>query len=1059
MAPLAGLKKHFSQVMWSRGQKIAKLGNVSNFSISAEEKLISGTVQSEVSDAKYEVMLDLDEEEISAVCTCPVRKFCKHAGALAIEAMKQNGELSVAANEDVEKWLSSMKQPQLDTNESTDVIVYLLETSEFNRFNGVSISVLRTRELASGAYSKSIRHVHLSEYELRQPSLSQEERHLLADIIASKHALDYHEDFALIERIVNTNRCFWQKVGDAPLALGRICSANFKWHKKQKNVFKLITELNIPKAEILYTQPPCYIDSETNQIGRIEFPLETDRAISLMKMPTVSSQQLAWILPQLKSYLAEKFTEVGLPEDDLNHAVFEPVIHLHLQSPHYYPENAIAILTFFYNEIEINPRESGATVTTSEKVLSRNLWFENESIERLHKMGFKTMPSNEFNGYGSNEYRLSLSKTQWPSMLHAGIPDLKQLGWQVSINQNFYYSITRAENFNAEIEEQNNGFFTLSVEVEINGKKQALLPILQSAISQLPKEELLNPTLNDESDIYIDRGKGEFLSLPLATVKPLINQFVELFLPNSLNKAGKLPVSKLLGHHTLDVLEKNNINNSGGEDLRRFSHNLRNFGGIEPVKCPETIHADLRDYQQAGLNWLQFLREYNLSGILADDMGLGKTLQAIANVAIEKKEGRLTHPALIIAPTSVIFNWQNEIEKFCPDLKHIVVHGEKRADYFDDFQDYEVVITSYALIVRDLRYYVDQFFHYLILDEAQYIKNPKTKLYDALTSLNATHKLCMTGTPMENHLGELWSQFNFILPSFLGNKSQFTKLFRTPIEKQKSQERQQVLNHRIKPFVLRRTKDKIAKELPAKTEIIQTVRLEGKQAALYENVRLSMDDKLRSIIQSKGLMRSQIEILDAMLKLRQVCCHPQLLSLPSARNVKESAKLNHLIEIIPELVSEGRRILLFSQFTSMLAIIEPELKKIGIDYVKLTGNTKNRQKVINTFKEGKAPVFLISLKAGGTGLNLTEADVVIHYDPWWNPAVENQATDRVHRIGQDKPVFVYKLVVEGSIEQKIVDLQAHKSALANAVLSDELSEKSVGLDANTLTTLFQPLSS
>lgn len=1059
MLPLAGLKKKFSQVMWSRGQRIQNLKHVLKYEISQDQDLVTGVVQSEVSNAIYDVFIDIDENQIFTSCSCPVKHFCKHAAALTLELMKKNGEHFSTSNQELESWLKSMK-PAVENKvspQSSDILVYILEASEFNKHRGVSVSVYRTRVLKSGELSKSLRHVHINEFELKQAALSQHERHLLADLIVKKQSLGYHEDYSLIERIVQTNRCYWKEITLFPLSLGRHIDAKFSWLKKQNGMFQLSVDTEIQSAEVLYTEPPCYINHTDNTIGIINFNVESDKALALIKMPLVNTQQLGWLLPQLKSYLADDFNQIGLPDASLDDAVFEPVAHLRLHSPHYYPQNAIAMLTFYYNEVEVSPRETRSNVKTNAKVIARNLWHENQIVEKLKSMGFSVMPNYEFNDYGSNEFRLSLHPADWPNMLHTGIPELIEQGWKITVDKDFYYSVAQASSFDAEIEEHTNGFFTLSIDVDINGKKQPLLPILQGAISQIPRDALLNKSSEYPEDIFIDMGKGQFLSLPFEKIKPLINQFVELFLPTSINKAGKIPISKLLGHHALEILDNNEIATRGAANLREFSAKLRGFDGIKAVKCPPEINATLRDYQHEGLNWLQFLREFEIAGILADDMGLGKTIQAIANLTIEKIEGRLTSPALIVAPTSVIFNWHNEIQKFSPNLKHIVVHGDKRKDQLDSLDDYEIIITSYPLIVRDLQYYNDRHFHYLILDEAQYIKNPKTKLYESLMHINSTHRLCMTGTPLENHLGELWAQFNFLLPGLLGTKTQFTKLFRTPIEKQKNVERQQVLNKRIQPFVLRRTKDKIAKELPAKTEIIQTIRLEGSQASLYESVRLTMDSKLRSIIESKGLTRSHIEILDAMLKLRQVCCHPQLLAIPSAQKVKESAKLNYLMEIIPELVSEGRRILLFSQFTSMLALIETEFRKEGIEYCKLTGSTKHRQKVIDTFKSGDVPVFLISLKAGGTGLNLTEADVVIHYDPWWNPAVENQATDRAHRIGQDKPVFVYKLVVEGSIEQKIVELQAHKSALADAVLSDKLSDKSVGLDVNTLQSLFQPL--
>jgi SNF2 family DNA or RNA helicase len=327
-------------------------------------------------------------------------------------------------------------------------------------------------------------------------------------------------------------------------------------------------------------------------------------------------------------------------------------------------------------------------------------------------------------------------------------------------------------------------------------------------------------------------------------------------------------------------------------------------------------------------------------------------------------------------------------------------------------------------------------YHLLILDEAQVIKNPNTMAHRIVQQLRAHHRLCLTGTPMENHLGELWSLFHFLMPGFLGDSKKFIQTYRKPIEKEQDAARQQALTRRVRPFMLRRTKEEVVSELPPKTEIIQHIELLPAQRDLYESVRLAMHAKIQAEIEEKGLRRSQIVILDALLKMRQVCCDPRLLKLDAARGITESAKLQFLIDTLPEMIEENRKILLFSQFTSMLALIEKELHNLNIPYVILTGQTKDRQTPIDTFQAGKVPLFLISLKAGGTGLNLTAADTVIHYDPWWNPAVENQATDRAYRIGQAKPVFVYKLVTVGTVEEKILEMQQHKANLFEGVFKN-----------------------
>jgi len=454
---------------------------------------------------------------------------------------------------------------------------------------------------------------------------------------------------------------------------------------------------------------------------------------------------------------------------------------------------------------------------------------------------------------------------------------------------------------------------------------------------------------------------------------------------------------------------------------------------------------------------MQFLREFDLAGILADDMGLGKTIQTLAHILTEKEAGRLTQPALVVAPTSLMGNWQDEAARFAPGLRVLVLQGKDRLAHFDSIDQFDLVLTTYALLPRDEEKLRAHGYHLVILDESHYIKNPRSKAAQTAGLLRARHRLCLTGTPLENHLGELWSQFHFLLPGLLGEEKAFNTGFRHPIEKQGDNGRRALLTRRINPFLLRRTKDKVAKELPAKTEMVRTVELSGAQRDLYETVRLAMDKKVRTEIAKKGVARSQIVILEALLKLRQVCCDPRLVKSETAKKAAApSAKLSELMTMVEELLEEGRKILVFSSFTSMLTLIEAELQARQVPYAILTGDTDNRAEVVRAFQQGLVPIFLISLKAGGVGLNLTAADTVIHYDPWWNPAAENQATDRAWRIGQDKPVFVYKLIAKGTLEEKIQVLQQKKAALAQAMLNAGEGH-STAITQEDLQAIFAPL--
>ena len=446
--------------------------------------------------------------------------------------------------------------------------------------------------------------------------------------------------------------------------------------------------------------------------------------------------------------------------------------------------------------------------------------------------------------------------------------------------------------------------------------------------------------------------------------------------------------------------------------------------------------------------------QHLFGGILADDMGLGKTLQTLAHILVEQEAGRLDRPALVVAPTSLMFNWRNEARRFAPSLKTLLLHGPQRRGQFQWIEDADLVLTTYPLLVRDLEWLKHERWHLLILDEAQAIKNARTRASRAVRQLQAHHRLCLTGTPLENNLSELWSQFDFLMPGLLGSDPEFRSHFRQPIEQAGNPERRSQLERRIRPFFLRRSKAEVAPELPPKTEIVRSVPLAGAQSRLYEAMREQMQERVRQSLHRDGPERGRIVVLDALLKLRQICCDPRLLEPHAASGRGASAKLELLMDLVPEMVREGRRILLFSQFVRMLEIIEHELAQRGIALLKLTGQTRDRQAVVEAFQSGRAPVFLISLRAGGVGLNLTAADTVIHYDPWWNPAVEDQATDRAHRIGQDQKVFVYRLLTEGTIEDKIQQLQASKRALIEGLLG---GGGAVDLAPEDLAELFAPV--
>ena len=625
------------------------------------------------------------------------------------------------------------------------------------------------------------------------------------------------------------------------------------------------------------------------------------------------------------------------------------------------------------------------------------------------------------------------------------------------------------------------GAWLLSLGIEIDGQTLDLAPMLADLLRRdarwLNAQQMA--AIDDIAIISLRAPGGKRIDAPAGPLKAIVGAMVDLLTdPTRKQRQEGDPLrlgawearriealrAGLVQAHRVGTVNgwSNDWQLQGDAGLAHLAQRLRRIGTPQPVAAPQGLQVQLRPYQLEGLAWLQYLRAQGLGGILADDMGLGKTAQALAHVLTEKEAGRLTRPALVVLPTSLLFNWQAEAARMAPGLRVLALHGADRAKRYPHIADHDLVLTTYPLLWRDVDALVAQPFHLLILDEAQMVKNAGSRSARALRKLQAPHLLCLTGTPLENHLGELWAQFDFLMPGFLGDVRSFNARWRKPIEENGETLRAQLLSQRVRPFILRRRKQDVATELPPRTETILRVQLQGRQRELYEAVRTTADKQVRRALERQGFEGSQIAILDALLKLRQVCCDPRLVKgTTKTAHTMERAKLELLADLLPALVDEGRRVLVFSQFTEMLALTAEMLDTLVLPYLTLTGQTPPRERgaVVKRFQaqdETSAPILLASLKAGGVGLNLTAADTVIHLDPWWNPAVEEQATARAHRIGQEQPVFVYKLVVEGSIEERMLELQERKAALAHGVLGHD-AEGAVKFSEADLHALLAPL--
>jgi superfamily II DNA or RNA helicase len=1000
---------------------------------------------------------------------------------------------------------TSSTTPQ-DSNKSGEkVLIYIIDPPKLSE--AFIVSPVITSILKSGSYSSARKSCKLENVEYYRGQYVKDSDVVILRLISAftPYSDRYDSSFKiptgeesllLLKLLLETGRCYLANdtIPQNNLKLAEQQNGSVGW-KIDKNGIQTITVNidNISSPLLLKLRPLHYICPATKKVGGLDIGMDYKQAIALLAAPSIKPEHSVTFNQKLSNILGIRESALLPLALQSRNLTIKPVPSLKLTTTNIQEKKtkgwrtilgesvsiAVVNLSFEYEKQSVfydNTKNELTLFKEGEVFITPRDWLqETNNIKQLQHLGLTVTLKNlndyyqipsEFNSYltigGQKEHFHKNKKlgVLWTNFIQNDLSHLKEQGWKIQIDPSFPYNIVYTDDdWYAEINDSSGiDWFSVELGVSVEGKRVNLVPILLDLLKKDKDIFKIIHNLPAKAPLFIFMEDGRKLALPSERAKILLNTVQHLFsIHGSLDEAGRLKIQMLEAALLAEVEASSaalNMRWYGGEKIRILGKKLKDFKTIRKTSIPASFNGQLRGYQQEGLNWLQFLREYDLAGILADDMGLGKTVQMLAHIATEKAAKRLNQPVLVIANTSLMVNWKMEAAKFTPNLKVLVLHGVKRKEHFHEIPESDLVLTTYPLLLRDKDELLTTEYNTIILDEAQNIKNSNAKITQIANQLKAKHRICMTGTPLENHLGELWSLFNFILPGYLGNKKQFGNLFRIPIEKNADKNRSDILMKRIKPFILRRTKQEVVTELPSKTEIIRTVELEGKQRDLYETIRISMYEKVREVIAEKGMAKSHIIVLDALLKLRQVCCDPQLLKMDMTKI--ESAKRNELMTMLPEMLEEGRRILLFSQFTSMLQLIEQELLKLKIPYVKLTGKTIDRETVINSFQKGEVALFLISLKAGGTGLNLTSADTVIHYDPWWNPAVENQATDRAYRIGQDKPVFVYKMITSGTVEEKIIEMQGKKRQLMDS-LFDPQAKVAAKLTANDIRTLFEPL--
>ena len=1050
---------------------------------------------------------------IMGTCSCPVGFNCKHVAAVLFAYQEEQRALGPPAaapptirdlaprpppdpdSGKIAAWLNAVEKAAATETEDFPAAIrkrmlYVLQPER--AASAVAIELVAVELRGDGTLSERTR--RYAPYQILQPTqqpifLRPSDRTIIRRLGSLGSAPDAGEDFIdMLRRIVATGRGRWGAPGGPVLHEGPPVPGQLTWRTVEDGAQR--PELLLPVGlRALRLASPWYVEPETGLVGPVAIDLPPRLVRILLAAPAVTPE----LARHVGAELARRLPGMSLPAPaELSPArvldgppapyltlfaadlAADPLQRLRPRASRRPagPERVpLARLAFRYDPVMVPAfAESRPTMLLDGQLyrVVRHRDAEAAALERLRLLDFRRLGSLMFGAVKPDlQEALILADSDpaaWIDFVVQDVPALRAEGWLVDIADDFPLRVaTMSGQITAEIQEGSGiDWFDLELGAMVDGTRVDLLPALLAILGDdFAAEALADGLPDDDAPLIVPLPDGRLLPLPIDRLRPFLATILELFAGGMIDTAtGRVRFARSSAAD-LALAEaagtEAGIAWKGGEALRALGRQLRATDGIPAATLPDGFKAELRPYQARGVDWLQFLATAGLGGVLADDMGLGKTVQALAHLAIEQHAGRLDRPALVLCPTSLVANWRAEAERFAPSLRVLALHGPERRARFGEIAAHDVVITTYPLLTRDHATLSGQDWHIVILDEAQTIKNPQAGTTKLAGTLRGRQRLCLSGTPLENHLGELWSLFDFLMPGFLGDARGFHRTYRTPIERGGDLDRRAMLARRVAPFLLRRTKSEVAADLPPKSEIVEHVEAEASQRAVYEGIRLTMHAKVKQAVAERGLARSGIIILDALLKLRQACCDPRLLKLTSAKAAKaKSAKLDRLMEMLPDLLEEGRRILLFSQFTSMLALIEEALAKARIPYVLLTGDTRDRATPIRRFQAGEVPLFLISLKAGGIGLNLTAADTVIHYDPWWNPAVEEQATDRAHRIGQDKPVFVHRLITRGTIEEKMETLKARKQALVAGIL-DGRESRTLAITEEDIDSLFAPL--
>ncbi|GAA0121854.1 MULTISPECIES: DEAD/DEAH box helicase [Clostridium] len=1035
-----------------------KIDSKYNYILNEEIKCVKANVESSIYYNSYAVEIEFIEstKKISCNCTCPAFdeyghiKACKHIIAVLIHysnETKKSYEKSKINSIDnlVEKYKNNFDiNKDLSKELTMDIIYYPL--NNYDKCNSIELKIGLNKKYVVKNMKNFLEAVYKNQsmefgknftFNLNEQYFNDDHRKLidlLLEVYELNKVIEFNNYSSTNFRILKGKRAYLTDIQTKRflnIFKGKtinmvdgiddikevkieddIISLNFNI-KNEKDKIHLscnseLYKLTKDRSVIYYEDKIHMLSNEQIKIWNPIFDEMEKYERNHLIFPKEQGENIAnYIIPALKNSGAKLKIDQNMKnnfyEEKLNTKIYLDKVN----------ENISAEVSFNYGDLSINPIENKLE-NHSNKILIRDLQKEKEVIDNIKNCGFTEDKKVFILKNQDKIINFILEKVY-------KLQDFGEIYYSDSVKNMKVYT---ASNYKASVRLNSDDLLEFSFDIDEVNKKE-LKDIFKSLKEKKKYHKLKN---------------GDFVSLEEKELKNIANIIDFLDIKDSeldksnivLSKYNALYLDENLKQSNMEFLEKN-------KNFRELINNVKSAKEMD-YTLPYNLKDIMRPYQVFGFKWLKTLATYGFGGILADEMGLGKTLQAIAFLASEKNG----NPSLVVAPSSLVYNWKSEFEKFTPEIKVTVVSGSKsvREELIKDLNESDVVITSYPLIRRDIEEYKAFKFNYCILDEAQQIKNPLSINAASVKQIRANGYFALSGTPIENSLTELWSIFDFIMPGYLLSNSKFTKKYELPIVKHNDDNCLEALNKRIKPFILKRFKKDVIKELPPKIEHRLVVDMSEEQKKVYGAYLLQFKEEMEEEINNNGFNKSKIKIFSLLTRLRQICCDPSVF----IEDYKgSSGKIEALESIIEEGIDGGHKILIFSQFTSVLKNIGKRLEKNKVNYMYLDGSTKveDRLNMVNQFNEGNIPVFLISIKAGGTGLNLTSADLVIHFDPWWNPAVEDQATDRAHRIGQKNTVEVIKLIAKGTIEEKIFNLQEKKKEMINNVISDEFKDENI----------------